>query len=617
MIVCLPDLLRGTTAFPHGFFDLVREPILQGCGLDIAYPPDSRQPSNLIPGFELETFYRLINNSNERPAWEPYFHAIPEAAAAYLQQHIPPGSLVLSFEMPPWLAQLCNSAGIDFIDIRPSPLRFGRDLYIALKTNNLSLYQHISSHHVLPEELRLEAAELAASVRMHQQRLEESNRYPFNLDGSLIFIGQAPYDASLLSPGKASPLNCSDFANQLRQLAHGRRVLHKPHPFAVDHAQLEQDMLQHILQTEVRPCWQNAYQILSCHHDVVLAGISSGMLQEAAWFGKTAHTLFQPFTPLADSIKPVINAYQQVHFDTWLSPGFWHAILTPERPAPRVAKLPPRQHHHARHLLDQWWDYAKVMTWEKSLAIESFERSGGIVLRQRIEALEQNQQINRNLVQKHAPCHPPAWQNTMQAAQTLFSRQPQAFGRGEFYQGHEDWNLPGQRPTLARLQAYGLEDMLPPRANVLDIGCNIGLMGLALSPAIHQYQGIDINPALIKIARLLAQGRGVNNCNYDTLSFHDFIADQPAAQYDVVLSFAVHVWIGLPMPEYARLVAGLLRPQGLLVVESNNLATNDTQFFASLQAFLDTGLSLRKQGMLKDDGVIERGFFILSKPAAA
>ncbi|WP_334107958.1 methyltransferase domain-containing protein [Methylobacillus sp.] len=827
MIVCLPDLLRDTTAFPHGFFDLVREPILQGCGLDIAYPPDSRQPSNLIPGFELETFYRLINNSNERPAWEPYFHAIPEAAAAYLQQHIPPGSLVLSFEMPPWLAQLCNSAGIDFIDIRPSPLRFGRDLYIALRTNNLSLYQHISSHHVLPEELRLEAAELAASMRMHQQRLEESNRYPFDLDGSLIFIGQAPYDASLLGPGKANPLNCSDFANQLRQLAHGRRVLHKPHPFAVDHAQLEQDMLQHILQTEVRPCRQNAYQILSCHHDVVLAGISSGMLQEAAWFGKPAHILFQPFTPLADSAEPDLNAYQQVHFDTWLSPGFWHAVFTPEQPAPRIARLPPRQHHHARHLLDQWWDYAKVMTWEKSLPIESFERSGGIVLRQRIEALEHaslqsggltldcdegnslqwppgsnirgkisirgqgnritiaegadinvlvsitgdnnviqidphvrlagkiyfwgsggSLQIGRNSTFARADfkCHEGrsiiigkdamfsydvelrttdghsivdpdngcrlnlpediligdhVWvgkgafflkgaqvaNNSIVGAHTLVNRaflqeqiilagnpakiikegitwhrdakdvftqaeldtwkhlssarnikaqslddasatrwsqclddiqqkiqaHPQQFGRGALYQGHETWGVPGQRPTLQRIGEYQLERWLLAQTRVLDIGCNIGMFGLALSSRIKHYRGFDNNPLLIDIARQMANVRQIDNCLFTCESFQEFIARNQGARFDTVLSFAVHVWIDMPLADYARTLHALLEPGGILVWESNRLDTNDPDFFQNVRHFIDAGFSIRFCGRVKDDGIIERGFYILAK----
>lgn len=47
-------------------------------------------------------------------------------------------------------------------------------------------------------------------------------------------------------------------------------------------------------------------------------------------------------------------------------------------------------HNHARETLDHWWDYSKVMTWERSLPVESFERSGGGLLRQHIESLERS-----------------------------------------------------------------------------------------------------------------------------------------------------------------------------------------------------------------------------------
>ena len=57
-IICLPDLLRGSKAFPHGFFDLMREPIRQASGLDIGHAPDSGLPCNLLPGFSVEEFQR-------------------------------------------------------------------------------------------------------------------------------------------------------------------------------------------------------------------------------------------------------------------------------------------------------------------------------------------------------------------------------------------------------------------------------------------------------------------------------------------------------------------------------------------------------------------------------
>ncbi len=44
------------------------------------------------------------------------------------------------------------------------------------------------------------------------------------------------------------------------------------------------------------------------------------------------------------------------------------------------------------------------------------------------------------------------------------------------YQAFEPLRLPGSRPTLARLAAYGLEAWLPEQATALDIGCNHGYL---------------------------------------------------------------------------------------------------------------------------------------------
>ncbi|WP_195742022.1 MULTISPECIES: hypothetical protein [Methylobacillus] len=41
---------------------------------------------------------------------------------------------------------------------------------------------------------------------------------------------------------------------------------------------------------------------------------------------------------------------------------------------------------------------------------------------------------------------------------------------GELYQAHEGWDLPGQRPTLARMAAYALGRWVTSDAAVLDTG---------------------------------------------------------------------------------------------------------------------------------------------------
>ncbi|MDH1443985.1 methyltransferase domain-containing protein [Pseudomonas sp. GD03721] len=192
----------------------------------------------------------------------------------------------------------------------------------------------------------------------------------------------------------------------------------------------------------------------------------------------------------------------------------------------------------------------------------------------------------------------------------IFLEKGQAFGRHQaLYQGHEGWNLPGQRPTLQRMRHYALERWLDDDQRVLDIGCNIGCFGLEVSRHVRQYVGFDINESLIHIAQRLARHHGVDNCEFRVSAFDDF-ASRETQTFDLIFSFAVHVWIGRPMPEYVKQLRSLLNPGGRIIIESNDLVRNDEQFFANLASFYEAGFALLHQGQLMDDGVIKRGFCV-------
>ncbi|MEB2187934.1 class I SAM-dependent methyltransferase [Xanthomonas campestris pv. campestris] len=383
-IILVPDLLRDTRVFPEAFFDLIREPILQGSGIEIGFALDSKHCH--YQGFNLDHFRRLA--FTDSGSWSKHYYQLPQQAEDYLKQHLPPCDLLISLEMPPWLMNFCTQASIPFLDIRVSPLRFARDLYVALRSSQQLATKRVSMHTVTSEELRLEAATLAANVRMHQRRLHDERSYSFtSLDGGIVFVGQAPYDASLISPD-GHVLQCADFSEKLRALCAGRRLLYKAHPMAEDAASEEIATLQRITGQSPIRCLHNAYQILGTREDVELVGISSGLLQEAKWFDKTAHMLYQPFVPLAQQGHDNSQAYEQIHFQTLLSPTFWHQVLCPERAAPRLRALPALAHHHARETFDHWWDYSKVMLWERSFPVEAFIRSGGGLVHQRLEQIE-------------------------------------------------------------------------------------------------------------------------------------------------------------------------------------------------------------------------------------
>lgn len=390
-IIFCSDILRGVHGFPEAFFDFIREPIRQGCGVDTGSSCIVDFYKLDCLGFDLNKFRELAGfevDDDFQKQWRDSYFKMENSALDYFFSYFTVDHLIVGFEMPPWFSEACIEREIFFINMGGSPLRFSRDLYISLRSSCSEISERIRRFIVLDEELRLEASTLRASVWMHQRRLESERNYKFEcLEDTVIFIGQAPYDASLIAPDKRS-LRCTDFSSELQKICKNKRVLHKPHPLALEFAETERQQLERIIGCQVLFCKLSAYQILSSHDKVQLVGISSSMLQEAAWFDKTAHTLYQPYVPLSSSNKYTSGAYQQIHFQTFLSPEFWHQILAPEQPAPRLLKLTPLVHHHAREAFDHWWDYSKVLTWERVLPYEAFMRSGGAQFRDRITSLE-------------------------------------------------------------------------------------------------------------------------------------------------------------------------------------------------------------------------------------
>ena len=391
-IVCLLHIFSPWRAKADGFFDFVREPIRQGCTVDIGYAP-GKMPSRLDPGFDLAQFRALAQqNCSASPddLWLATYHQMPGAALDYLFAHLPDGALILSSEMPPWLRHACEGRQQPFLDIRQSPLGFGRDSFIALDTNDATLRQRLGSHAISDEELRLEASLLSANMRIHRAQLAESLRHVFNLDGTLLYLWQMPWDTSLLQPD-GRVLHISDFAEQLKALAQGRQLLFFRDFNDSYTAQLyerECAALSALLDQQVRFCPQNIYQSLTGLDDSELVSINAAAHQEAAYFDKKSHAFAAPVTPLAAFVQQ--PGYLQVHFQDLLAPAFWHQMLAPQAAPPRIPQLPPLDRQHARESMNDWGEYEKVLTWERSLPWNAYRRLGGIVANRRIAALEKS-----------------------------------------------------------------------------------------------------------------------------------------------------------------------------------------------------------------------------------
>jgi len=143
------------------------------------------------------------------------------------------------------------------------------------------------------------------------------------------------------------------------------------------------------------------------------------------------------------------------------------------------------------------------------------------------------------------------------------------YGEGYLYQSSVELGVTGLRDTKARVDAYGLKELVKGRT-VLEIGCNTGFLTLAIASEAAHVVGVELNPYLIAIARAGADFLGVHNARFEVAAFEDFETDE---RFDDVLSFANHhTYDGntrQSLEEYFECCHVLTRPGGHLLFESH------------------------------------------------
>lgn len=182
----------------------------------------------------------------------------------------------------------------------------------------------------------------------------------------------------------------------------------------------------------------------------------------------------------------------------------------------------------------------------------------------------------------------------------------QDFGKGNFYQSLEELNIKGQRPTEKRIDIYGLKSIAKDK-RVLDIGCNCGFLDLSLGLIAKSIKGVEYNKILVKIAETVRDYLKRENVCFEAGDFKEYITNE---KYDVIFSFAVHYWIGLPVKEYCKKIVSMLETDGYLVFESQNIKTVDKEFAEYCNEFEKLGLEKIREDKICDDGEIARKFLI-------
>lgn len=368
-IWCLDNFTREDWFAGDFFYDTIELPVK--LGTDINITKSYRTTDKTSPTFKLrQDILSTLKTNKISYKWPSWYYELPEILLPILDKYIDENTLLIGFEIHPWLKKFSASRGVTYIDLRISPIRFARDLYIAADTNNSDIQKKLFDKQVNEDEFRLEASFLSASMG-HIQRYDDIPE----VEGAYIIIGQTGDDASLIaSDGKFQSL--SNFQAEIREIVGNHPVYYNPHPMAHKNKKIDLSILNSIFSQKTKISHSNIYTLLGSKKNLKFLGLSSGSLQEAHYFEKESFTLFKPICPLTGK-----EAFTQLHYHHLLSPGFWHQLISPTFRKPSIDALPNLSENNLRRTYNAWWGYNKVLLENNHLfndAISIIKREVGL-----------------------------------------------------------------------------------------------------------------------------------------------------------------------------------------------------------------------------------------------
>lgn len=186
------------------------------------------------------------------------------------------------------------------------------------------------------------------------------------------------------------------------------------------------------------------------------------------------------------------------------------------------------------------------------------------------------------------------------------------FGWSKFYQSFERIGLEGIRPTLYRIEKYGIEQYLNKSQKVLDIGCNVGFIDMTIAPLVKSIIGVEYDETLVKVANHVRKYLQLENCEFVASDFCAWQREN-VKKFDVIFSFAIHHWLNISAAEYVQIVDLLLNENGIFCFESHDIEVGDKKFEACVKLFFDKKFQLLEEGVICDEGLTNRKYVLLKK----
>ncbi len=251
-------------------------------------------------------------------------------------------SLVIGFEMPPYLIRILTDASIPYVDLGIHPIRYLPDYIFGIRSNSSAIHERIVKSRI-PEAVFTDFARISAARTVRVMRGWRPQA------GSALFLGQIEVDASLIHKGRV--FDIGDVEAQLLELLQSYpKIYYKFHPHRKEKASVEKFLKAH---PSFAVADVNIYDGLACPEFLLVCSLSSGALLEAKRFGKNTSRLLENFNAYdLDSGIEVGRHYLPAPFNIF-SEQYWKFLIgnTPSF----EAKVPDACDGALKFSLNQKW----------------------------------------------------------------------------------------------------------------------------------------------------------------------------------------------------------------------------------------------------------------------
>ena len=352
-VTFLCDFLRADVSGGAGGVDrlaswwhsALKRQITRACGLPVELFTTSTNPmlaawvTALRPAAQADVF------------WATCYDRLPEAMQQQSRQQLAAlqGRFCIGYEMPPYLARLLDRLAIPYLDIRIHPIRFLDDLIFAVRASHAPTQQALRGFCVSESSVLITAGLREAMCR----HIGNASVPPH----TLLVLGQRRFDSTQITGGAF--YDASHHEAAIRRICAGHdAIILKPHPLDTAHSLLT---VTAAAPNAIGVVNDNIYRMLAVPEITAVLSVSSSVAYEAAYFGKTVHSLAPLPVQLAWRDQPIEPGQHASLDEVVLSIDFWREILAPHTDVTspdgiRLAAKPNR----LRLALDSFWNFNQI-----------------------------------------------------------------------------------------------------------------------------------------------------------------------------------------------------------------------------------------------------------------